>query len=137
MPTYATVDEFKSYVADIPLDTLSLPDDEAIERLLERAERDVDRIAGPWPVLSTGRRFAPDSLTTAQQDALMRATCAQAEFRLAMGEFELIGADDGIAGVAGVVTFATKPLPRVGPKVIEELAGSGLYLYSGALPPEA
>jgi hypothetical protein len=136
-PVYATAEDFRDYVRDVPADTLAVPHDEAIERLLERAERDVDRIAaGPLPPLETGRKFDLDDLTEAQADALKRATCAAAEWRLAMGEAELIAADDGVAQVGGLITLTTRPVERVAPKLREELAGSGLFLYSGTLRPE-
>ncbi len=60
----------------------------------------MDRIAGRWPVYSSGSKFDP-ILTAPQRDALKRATCAAAEYRLVAGEGELIGVDDGIASVEG------------------------------------
>ena len=132
---YATVDDLRAYSADLPRDLFN-PGDDQVERALERAERDVDRAAGPWPVFSNGRKFDPPSLTAPQRAALTRATCAAAEFRLIQTEELLVGSDDGISGVPGGVTFANRPLPRIGPKLIEELAGSGLFLYSGTLAPE-
>jgi hypothetical protein len=87
-------------------------------------------------VFSNGRKFDPPALTAPQRDALTRATCAAAEYRLVTGEGELIGAEDGIASVAGVVTFSRNPVPRVAPKLLEELAGAGLFLASGTLPVE-
>lgn len=121
--TYTTYDAFVAY-AD--WDTTS--DNQAdVEKELERAERDVDNIifgtkgAGPnglkWPVVSLAGWAA---------DALSRAVCAQAEYRLTMGRDFM---------VRGQFSEMTTPdstvkgkLPRIGPKVRDELTGSGLLV---------
>jgi hypothetical protein len=128
--TYATVADLRAYVLDSGV--LVAHDDPSAERVLQRAERDVDRLLGPYPVLTTGRKRDPVLLTAPQQQALARATCAAAEFRIAMGEDELVGVEDGIAA-AGPVTFSKNPITRVAPKALEELAGSGLVTYSGTV----
>jgi hypothetical protein len=125
MATYASADDLRAYIEDDPL--VVVPDDEAIERLLERAEHDVNRVC------SVPLGFDLDALSEAQAAALSRATCAQAEFRLAMSEYELVGADDNVSSVAGVVSFSTRPIPRVGVKCLEELAGHDLLRYSGTV----
>ena len=89
--TYATSADLAAYVADNA--EVSAPS--AADALLERAERDVDRVVGPWPVFSNGRKFDPPALTAPQRAALSRATCAAAEFRLTIGESELVGGAGG------------------------------------------
>lgn len=135
--TYATTADLSAYIEDVPATYVPLPDEGGREafltRFLERAERDIDRIVGPWPLYESGRKFDPEDLTAPQQEALKRATCAAAEYRIATGEGELIGAEDGIASVDGI-SFTSRPLARIGPKVTEELSGAGLILYSGTLP---
>src|SRR5688500_15620899 len=70
------------------------------------------------------------ALTDAQRGALARAVCSQAEFRLTVGEGELVGGDEWIRAELRTVRTAG----RVGPKVLEELAGSGLITWSGCAP---
>lgn len=129
MPIYATAADLASYVADNT--EVGVPTGVAADRLLERAERDVDRVVGPWPVFSNGRKFDPPSLTAPQRAALSRATCAAAEFRLTIGESELVGDDDYLPALLTPLRTAG----RTSPKMLEELAGSGLVKWSG-MPPE-
>jgi hypothetical protein len=68
---YASVSDLESYVADNPEVTLS-GGSEAVERLLQRAERDVDRALGPYPVLATGRKLDPTVISAPQRGALAR-----------------------------------------------------------------
>lgn len=120
MPTYATPDELAAYVAD---SGVALPAD--VDALLERAERDLDRIVGHRAVdAASGLKFVPASLSTGERADLSRATCAQAEYRAMMGEAFFVREQfDRVSGPE----FSTEgALPRVGPKVWEELAGSGL-----------
>lgn len=79
--TYASVQDFKDYVSD----RLDLDDPTITNRLLE-AERDLDLVVGPIPVdMATGLKFIPDELEDDDAGALVRATCAQAEYRVEMG----------------------------------------------------
>lgn len=127
--TYATVEDLAAYVADVP--EIVVPDGEAAERLLERAERDVDRVYGPWPILSTGLKFDPGSLPVTAREALRRATCAAAEFRLIVGEDELIGDTEYAPEQLRVLRSAG----RIAPKMREELSGHGLVIWSGCAAP--
>ena len=130
MATYATAAELKTYAPS--LENLA---DEPAEALLDRAERDVDRAIGGPTHPDRRRRLDPEELTDPQQEALSRAACAAAEFRAAQGEAKLIGADDGVTE-AGSVTIAPRAsLPRVGPKLREELAGFALTMRSGTVTP--
>lgn len=129
MPTYATATDLAAYCAGNP--EVSAPSGADGDRLLERAERDVDRAVGPWPLFSSGRKFDPPQLTAPQREALKRATCAAAEYRLQLGEAELVGGDEYLPAQLTPLRRAG----RVSPKMLEELAGSGLVKWSG-MPPE-
>lgn len=133
MALYATQAALAAYVADNA--DVALPgDEEAVQRLLERAERRVDLALGPWPVLSTGRKIDPASLDLVQRSALERATCAAAEHELVVGVGFLVGEEDYLPGE---VSILRQPL-RTSPRMLEELAGHGLVKRSGtvATPPE-
>lgn len=78
MATYATVADFEAYV-----EGWTTTDEEALERILERAERDVDRVLGPIARdPDTGLKLDPDDLTTLERAALARAVSAQAYHRI-------------------------------------------------------
>lgn len=116
MATYATVSDLRAY-AD-----LTGGDDADLERVLIRAERDVDRVAGNQGARPDSQllKFAPAGMGARQADALRRATCAQAEYRITVGEpFMVKGQHQSVSGPQ----FSTSgKLPRVGPKVMDELA---------------
>ena len=138
MPVYATPDQLRAYLAGrVDIDGLATPppdlDDDTLAELLDRAERDVDRVVGPWPLYASGRKFDPATLPLPARDALSRAACAAAEYRLTEGETDLIGETDFLPPEVGTIL---RRGPRVGPKVIEELAGSGLLRYSGTVTPD-
>lgn len=138
MGVYATADEFKAYAEDI-LRPGELPaDDAGIERLIARAERDVDNAVGGPPHPDTDRRVDPATISPAQQAALSRATCAAAVFRISQRERVLVGADDGIQTMAGLTFRPASWLPRQSPVMLQELSGYGLLQHSGSAtaPPE-
>jgi hypothetical protein len=127
MATYASQADLEAYIEGWTTD-----DPDAVERLLERAERDVDSVlASPVPGgrQATGLRLDPDGLPGWQAQALARATCAQAEYRFAMGEEFFVRAQhDRVYGP----DFRTDgQLPYIGPKVERELAGTGLARTEG------
>lgn len=125
MAVYATADDLAAYIVDN--DEVKRPTGDAAERLLERAQRDVDAVVGPWPRFSNGLKFDPTQLDVVQADALNRATCAAAEFRLQLGEATLVGDDDYLPGDVAVLRRAA----AVSPKLLAELAGSGLLKRTG------
>jgi hypothetical protein len=123
---YATVADFEAYA-----EGWVTTDEEALEQALHKASIDVDRYVGPtWVVEANGLRFGdvvadnPKQLTSAQLEALNRATCAQAEYRIEKGpDFFIHGQHETTSGP----DFSTKGrLPRFGPKAKEELRFSGL-----------
>lgn len=141
MGTYASAEELAAYVADDDLIELPTytgpgepPPDDAVERLIADAERDVDRLLALGdrdPV--TGLRLTPAALSAPQRAALSRATCAAAAWRLHAEPEDVAGAADGIASVGGIRLLPAGRPP--GPRPVEELAGFGLPLRSGTVAP--
>lgn len=79
MATYATQTDMEAYVEGWVTD-----DATALERILLRAERDVDRVLGPLRSREdTGLKLDPATdLTEEQRRALARAVCAQVFHRI-------------------------------------------------------
>lgn len=134
---YATVAQLRAYVEGNP--DVTVPDDDAAAVLLASCSRDVDRLLSPEypPDSITGLKLAPPvaPLTAAQLSALSRAVCAQAAYRLQVGEDEFSIGTDRVLGLPGGVAISPTPWSRYGPRVLEELAGAGLRLRSGTLTP--
>jgi hypothetical protein len=82
MATYATKENFEDETGG------EVSDPEQFERILLRAERQVDDLLTGWgPSDQNGLRIAPAlDLEPYQRDCLMRATVAQVEYRLEHGE---------------------------------------------------
>jgi hypothetical protein len=120
MPTYATRADCLDYT-----EGLTVGDTVAFDRLIERAEKDVDSVLGEYAVDEvTGRKFAPADLTTAQANALRDATCAQVEYRVEMGERFFTRAQ--YSETSGPDFTKKGKLPYYAPKLVMELRGSGL-----------
>ena len=142
MSTYASGRQVIDYLqgnADLDLPPGVDEDGEAIpsselERLIAASERDVDRLLGPIPMLATGRKLDPATLSPAQREALSRAVGAAVEFRLMLDAETLTGADDFVPG--GEVTLIRRASRPPGPRVHEELAGFGLVKRSGCALPD-
>lgn len=124
MPTYADRAAFEDYVEGWVTD-----DADALDRLLGRAERDIDRLLVGNPALTTtGLRIDPATLSAWERDALSRAVCAQAEHRVTVGEAALREAirAQRVKGPDFDVVYSNSPEgagPRMyGPKVALELA---------------
>ena len=85
-PTYTTQAAFEEYVPGWVTDNPG-----ELEKLLERAERDVDAFLGPIrPRPETGLKFDPTLFAHDwERTALSNAVCAQAFFRLGQGEAAL------------------------------------------------
>lgn len=124
MATYATQADYEAYV-----EGWQTIDVAALERLLRRAERDIDYLLGPGVPLETGLRLDPTTLTAWERNALSRATCAQAEWRYTVTEPVLAGESPGpelkaIKGPDFTKEYAVQGSPapaRFGPKVRQEL----------------
>lgn len=83
MATYATIADFEAHV-----EGWDTQNPVALERILVRAERDVDRVLGPLRRRTdTGLKLDPATdLTTPQREALARAVAEQALWRINGGE---------------------------------------------------
>lgn len=124
MPTYATQADFEAYVEGYVTD-----DAAALGRLLEKAERDIDRLLFHGiGVPTNGLRIVPANLTTWAREGLARAVCAQAEYRLAKGEPFFV--EKQLPGRSGGDFSSPVAEPRYGPKVFEELRQSGLIRHA-------
>lgn len=138
MGVYCSVAFARSYCED---SGVALPAQDAeVERLIARGQRDVDGLIGPHlrdP--TTGLKLDPVTLSVAQASALARATAAAVEWRVAQGEENLLGIDDGTTNIAVAgLTMGLGPGPRPpGPKVAEELRGYGLMLTQLCASPDA
>lgn len=120
MPTYAQQSDVESYIEGWVTDNAT-----ALDRLIERAERDIDNAVGAWARDdTTGRKFDPATLLPYQAAALTNATCAQVEYRFQQGEDFFVKAQH--AAERGPDFQVTGRLPYIGPKVWAELEGTGL-----------
>lgn len=138
MGIYATAAELDDYT-DVALP--AAPAD--VEKLIARAERDIDSLLGPWlPQPATGLKLDPTLLLDWEAEALSRAVCAQAEYRQTVGEAVLSGELPAaplrrIKGPDFEKEYATsvaapKAPARYGPKVRQELLLISHLRSSGA-----
>lgn len=87
MPTYATAE---TVTRDVP--GLVIDDAAAFNALIERAERDVDRLLGPRVVIAaTGRKLDPSLLAAWERAALERTVAAQVEHLLEVAAEQAAG----------------------------------------------
>lgn len=138
-PVYATRTDFEEYVEGWVTD-----DAAALDRLLERAERDVEALFPLLPIVVAatagvyrGHRFWPEAMLLEHElDALKRAVCAQAEFRFDVGEETLAGASPiKVTGPDFTVEHAPGPgggRRRYSDKLAVELAPLDRYRPRGA-----
>lgn len=75
-------------------------------------------------IVGGGLRVNPYQLPATYSDALRNATCAQVEYRYTMGEDFFVRAQWN--SVSGPEFKTTGKLPRIGPKVLQELQGTDL-----------
>lgn len=78
-------------------------------------------------IVEGGKKADPTLLEPFQQQALMRATCAQAQYRNVMGDSFFIRAQ--YEDVSGPVFHTSGKLPLIGPAVRRELMQSGMTLF--------
>lgn len=136
MPAYATQADFEAYVEGWVTDN---PD--ALDRLLERASRDLDArvFVNRWALTSgpfDGFAYNPADLTAQDAAALARATCAQAEHRFRTGEADWAGTGHGgrVKGPDFEVELPKSPdggALRLAPKAAAELRAIR-HLYQAA-----
>lgn len=128
-PVYASSQNFSDHV-----EGWTTTDAAALDRLLERAERDIDAYVGPVSVEANGRKFGSPATTNekglsdAQRTALMLATVAQAYARYRRGEDSMYDAEyDSVSGPDFNVSGRRS---RLSPQAKQELAGTGLVVRS-------
>jgi hypothetical protein len=125
MADYASQADFEGYVLGWVTD-----DPAALERILQNAERDVDTVFGPMELADNGLKYGhphdanEKGLTPGQVVALTNATCAQAEYRIQMGEDFFV--QDQYETVSGPNFSRTGRLARIGPKTMAELQAADL-----------
>jgi hypothetical protein len=125
MSTYAQNADVEAYIEGWVTD-----DPAALTRVIERAEQDLDTllfgaVSWPDPPLVTNRKLDPASLSTQEVRTLNRATCAQTEYRITMGEDFFRRAQ--FQSTSGPGGFSSQgKLPALGPKVQRELLGTTL-----------
>lgn len=124
MPTYATQAQCLQEI-----EGLTVNDADAFDRVIERAERDIDRAVGVYSVDEiTGRKFDPSTMVAVKRDGLMRATAAQVEYRIAMGDRFFIRPQ--YESTSGPDYSVQGKLQRLGPKATEELELGGFFRLS-------
>lgn len=122
MGTYAVAADVEAYIeGGTGLDAAT------VERYIVRAERDVDRAVNVVIGRRTsGLKFDPvTDLDATQREALERATCAQVEYRLRMGDDFFV--QHQRESMSGPETSVSGRVPRIGPQVRDELISGGLY----------
>lgn len=127
MPTYTDADACSAYIEGLTID-----DPDGFDRLIAKAERDVDRALGLYfhRDETTGLKIDPTTLIQADQDVLSRATCAQVEYRIEMGDAFFTRAQFQQAQGPDYATTGT--LPYIGPAVVRELEQSPTLLRLSA-----
>jgi len=130
MGTYATAAEVVAELA--AYSDLQLPSGDALERLIDQAERAVDRrIGGHLVDPMNGRRVVPLLLTSWQREALKHAV-AVAVGHLSEQDTEAAFGHDDLLPVS-LQRIHGDGLNR---KIDAELAGSGLVRRSGCARPD-
>jgi hypothetical protein len=120
---YATIEEFEEYMGA----GWEGSDPIVLESTIRKAERDIDEYLG-LAATETGYVYDPTQLDSLGKAALSRATCAQTEYRLVMGEPFFTGVTFGSEG-PDVSTKKTPP--RVAPYAKRELIRASLVQIAG------
>lgn len=129
MATYASVADLIAYTDGIDAPAPSSPEYMELEKIIARAELQIDGMitwSGEQNV-AAHRRVVPADLEQWDQDCLRLATCAQAEYRLHMGEDFFKGGQYKM--VSGPDFQTQGALPMIGPRVWEELAAASPRLF--------
>lgn len=110
-------------------------DPDALARLISRCEDDIDLAVGALLVETNGRKFGSPATTNEkhlrpdQVTSLRNATCAQVEYRFALGEqFFVMPSPEGVSGPD--YTAKGTP-PKLAPKARRYLQDGGLFLLAG------
>lgn len=127
---YVTRDYFVS--ESIYSAPFTVNDANEVDRVLERAERDVDDYVGPWPVDSaTGRKLGSSAGLSAYQTAMLKdAVCVQALWRINAGPDAFI--DSPYDSVSGPDFSTQGKRKRTSPQARAMLRDAGLVIRSAA-----
>lgn len=124
---YATAAELDDYVEGTAYEG-RFGDAARKDRILELAERDLDQEAflldAPNATTIAAPKLVPTELDREPREGLKRATCAQAVYRLEMGDEHFVRAQR--ERVTGRGFSAEGKLPIVGPQAWRELSAVGL-----------
>lgn len=129
MATYASIQDLVLYSEAVMAPESGSAEELRLLRIIERAESQIDGIImwrGPRDE-ANHRRVRVADLEPWDRECLKAATCAQAEYRVLMGEeffasgqyARTIGPDFEVHGV----------MPVIGPRVWQELDGAGYHLF--------
>lgn len=132
-PTYATEADLAAYVAGTAYEGRIPADAPARDRLLELAERDLDQQAflALEADAATGRKILLGDLDVQEKAGLSAAACAQAVYRVEMGDEHFTRAQR--ERVTGRAFAAEGKLPILGPQASRELAAAGLFARTTTL----
>ena len=97
-------------------------------RLIEFACDDIDAAVGPYPVDADGRKFNPTVMDAKQAKLLSKATAAQVEYRLQMGDSFMI--EDQYDSKSGRDFSSSGKLRKVAPAAYSYLHSAGLLNLS-------
>lgn len=119
--TYTTLESFKAYPLEEPTGT-----DEFLLKVLLRAQEDIDALIGRRYTADTYDWYLnPADLTVPEQGNLERATNAQAEHRLVVGEERFLSPGAVIQGPDFTIEGSFQ---RYSATAIRELRAAGLLL---------
>jgi hypothetical protein len=122
LPTYADVQDYEDYV-----EGWETTDEDGLNRLLYRAQMDVNTLLTGPADHTTGLRVDPATeLTVHQANALARAVCAQAEYRNRMGESFF--RENEPSSITGPDFSRSGRFGKIGDKVYAELRDGGLLV---------
>ena len=129
MATYASVADLAAYTEGLALPIAEDPEFARLSRIIERAERQIDGLL-MWrglPDEINHRRVRVEELDGWDRESLRMATCAQAEYRLLMGEDFFKGGQ--YSRVVGPDFETQGVMPTIGPRVWEELESASYKLF--------
>jgi hypothetical protein len=126
---YATYEEVRSYLG-VTEDAVS---DEDLARPLRQAQEDIDAACGAWGVYDSGLMFYDTAdneiLSDLQRAHLSKATCAQVEYRLTVGDDFLVREQHDATSGPGYGTTGT--LKKVTGRAYSFLQMAGLLNLTG------
>ncbi|HEY4098378.1 MAG TPA: hypothetical protein VGM33_22830 [Baekduia sp.] len=122
--SWATVEQLRAAARDYG--ALAPADDDQAQRVLDRADRDLQ-------VHVLGWRVPPSELSEDQLAALARASCTQAVWRSRMDHDDLLAVDAPIGSIDGV-GLIDRPTARISRAAVEELVGWDLIRRAPTAP---